>query len=82
MCISLLCVAVDCLNDLLLLGRLHADGLERLPGTAVRTDERLVVLSGKRRGTVVGPAAQRADRRPCDVILHSRIPPCIYRRHQ
>ena len=56
MCISLLCVAVDCLNDLLLLGRLHADGLERLPGTAVRTDERLVVLSGKRRGAVVGPA--------------------------
>ena len=30
MCISLLCVAVDLLNDLLLLGRLNADGLERL----------------------------------------------------
>ena len=44
LCISLLRVAMDRLNDLLLLRRLHADGLERLPGTAVRADERFVVL--------------------------------------
>lgn len=75
-------MAVDRLDDLLLLGSVHADGPERLPGAAVRADEGLVVLPGKRRSAVVGPAAKRADRRPYDVILHSRIPPCIYHRHQ
>lgn len=75
-------MAVDCLDDLLLLGSVHADGPERLPGAAVRADEGLVVLPGKRRSAVVGPAAKRADRRPYDVILHSRIPPCIYRRRR
>ena len=44
LCISLLRMAVDRLNDLLLLGRPHANGLERLPGAAVRADKRFVVL--------------------------------------
>lgn len=37
-------MAVDRLDDLLLLGSVHADGPERLPGAAVRADERFVVL--------------------------------------
>src|SRR5699024_10461655 len=75
-------MAVNRLNDLLLLRRLHADGLERLPGAAVRADERFVVLSGNRRSAVVGPAAKRADRHPNHIILHIRIPPCICCKRQ
>ncbi len=65
-------ILVNRLQNLLL--GIHADGLERLPGAAVRADEGLVVLSGKRRSAVVDPATKRADCHPCDVIL----PPCIY----
>ena len=75
-------MAVDRLDDLLLLGSVHADGPERLPGAAVRADEGLVVLPGKRRSAVVGSAAKRADRHSRDIILHSRIPPNIYCKHQ
>lgn len=82
MCILPLRVAVDRLDDLLLLGTVHTDGLERLPGTAVRADERFVVLPRKRRSAVVDPAAKRADRHSRDIILHSRIPPNIYCKHQ
>jgi hypothetical protein len=38
-------MAVDRLNDLLLLGAVHTDRLERLPGATVRADERFVVFS-------------------------------------
>ena len=74
---------VDRFKNLLLLRRLHSDGLECLSCSAVRADKRFVVLSGKRRSAVVGPAAQGADRHPAHIIiLHIRIPPCIYRRRQ
>lgn len=74
---------VDRFKNLLLLRRLHSDGLECLSCSAVRADKRFVVLSGKRRSAVVGPAAQGADRHPDHIIiLHIRIPPCIYRRRQ
>ena len=43
---------------------------------------RVLLSSLEAPGAVVGPAAKRADRRPYDVILHSRIPPCIYRRRR
>src|SRR5699024_11389053 len=43
LCISLLCMAVDRLNDLLLLGAVHTDRLERLPGATVRADERFEI---------------------------------------
>lgn len=62
-------MAVDRLDDLLLLGSVHADGPERLPGAAVRADERFVVLSGKRRRFMVGLAAAGADRQAGDVIF-------------
>ena len=44
LCISLLCMTVDRLDDLFLFRWLHTDGLERLPGAAVWADERFVVL--------------------------------------
>ena len=71
LCISLLRVAMDRLNDLLLLRRLHADGLERLPGAAVRADERFVVLSGKRRQLTVGLAAFGAYFFSYIILFHS-----------
>ena len=60
-------VAVDRPKNLLLFRWLHADGLERLPGAAVRTDEGFVVLPGKRRSAVIRPTTKRADRRPYDM---------------
>lgn len=74
-------MAVDRLDDLLLLGSVHADGPERLPGAAIRADEGLVVLPGKGRSAVVSLAAKRADRQSCDrVISHGCTPPCIFRK--
>src|SRR5699024_2045754 len=58
LCTLPLHMTMDCLDNLLLLRWLHADGLERLPGAAVRADKRFVVLSGKRRSAVVDPAAK------------------------
>ena len=54
-------MAVNRLNNLLLLGGVPADGLECLSGAAVRADEGLVVLPGKRRSAVISPAAVDAD---------------------
>lgn len=52
---------VDRFKNLLLLRRLHSDGLECLSCSAVRADEDLVVQPGKRRRFVVGLAAAWAD---------------------
>lgn len=60
---------VDRFKNLLLLRRLHSDGLECLSCSAVRADKRFVVQPGKRRRFTKTSAASWANGEPNHVIL-------------
>ena len=61
MCILRAVCPVDDGEDFLLFLGVHADAVQRLPGSAVRADERLVVRRDSAGALAVAPAAQRAD---------------------
>lgn len=68
---------MDGSDDLLLLLRLYANGIERLPCAAVWADERLVVKPRKGWMLMVGLPAPGAGRNSDDIILLHNIPPYI-----
>ncbi len=72
-----LAAAVNGGDDLLLLLRFYADGIERLPCATIRADEGLVVNSGKSSGFTVGTTTPWADLNPYHIIFFfiSAIPP-------
>lgn len=68
---------MDGVQNLFLLGTVHTDALQRLPRSAVRADERLIVLPGKGGRAVVVLATFRANpKASCnDIFLHGLQPP-------
>ncbi len=63
------CMPVDRLQNLLLLGRFYANGGKSLSCAAVRTDQRLVILSGKCRSAVVSSSTKWTNRQSCNGII-------------